>query len=116
MIQNILAAIAMFSVFAIVPQTVFGQTVVTDLSCITCQEIPNKQVLETYTKISPLVVWTDSPIYDKGSTIQVFGHSKSTLPVSIRVTSPMGNIVSVEQAVPDDNGDFMVQFKPLFNG
>ncbi len=114
MIQNILATIAIFSIFAIIPQTVFGQATVSDLSCITCQEIPNNQALETYTKISPIVIWTDSPIYDKGSTIHVFGHSNSKikLPVSMRITSPLGNIVSIEQSVPDDNGDFTVQFKP----
>lgn len=113
MIQNILIIIAIFSVFAIIPQTVFGQTVVTGLSCTACQEIPNEQTLETYKAISPLVIWTDSPIYDKDSTIQVSGHSNTKiLPVSIRITNPSGNIVGIEQAMPDDNGDFMVQFKP----
>jgi len=113
MIQNILVAVAIFSVFAIIPQTVFGQAIVTDLSCIACQEIPNEQTLETYKQISPLVIWTDSPIYDKDSTIQVSGHSNTKiLPVSIRITNPLGNIVGIEQAMPDDNGDFMIQFKP----
>ena len=114
MIKNILAAIAMFSVFSIIPQTVFGQAAFNEQSCITCEEIPDQQTLDNYIKLAPVVIWTDSPIYDKDSTIHVFGHSKavSGTPVTLRVISPLGTIVSVEQVTPDDNGDFVANFKP----
>ncbi len=114
MIKNILAIIAMFSVFSIMPQTVFGQVAFTEQSCITCEEIPDQQTLDNYIKLAPVVIWTDSPIYDKDSTIHVFGHSKaaSGIPVTLRVISPLGTIVSVEQVTPDDNGDFVANFKP----
>lgn len=74
MIRNILAVTVMFSVFSIIPQTVFGQVVFTEQSCITCDEIPDQQALDNNIKLAPVVIWTDSPIYDKGSTIHVFGH------------------------------------------
>ncbi|MDP2667570.1 MAG: PEFG-CTERM sorting domain-containing protein [Nitrosopumilaceae archaeon] len=114
MIKNILAAIAIFSVFSIMPQTVFGQVAFTEQSCITCEEIPDQQTLDNYMKLAPVVIWTDSPIYDKGSTIHVFGHSNTVAgtPVTLRVISPLGTIVSVEQVIPDDNGDFVANFKP----
>lgn len=114
MVRNILAAVAIFSVFSIMPQTIFGQAVFNEQSCITCEEIPDQQTLDNYMKLAPLAIWTDSPIYDKGSTIHVFGHSNVVggTPVTLRVINPLGTIVSVEQVTPDDNGNFMVNFKP----
>ncbi len=113
MSKNILVAIAIFSVFSIMPQTVFGQVAFTEQSCITCSEIIDQQDLEENIKLAPVVIWTDSPIYDKGSTIQVFGHSNvmTGIPITLRVINPLGTIVSVEQVTPDENGDFMADFK-----
>ncbi|MEX0656795.1 MAG: PEFG-CTERM sorting domain-containing protein [Nitrosopumilaceae archaeon] len=114
MIRNILAAIVIFSVFSIMPQTIFGQAVFTEQSCITCEEITDQQTLDNYIKLAQVVIWTDSPIYDKGSTIHVFGHSKVVggIPVTLRVVNPLGTIVSVEQVTPDTDGNFMANFKP----
>ncbi|MGQ0376715.1 MAG: PEFG-CTERM sorting domain-containing protein [Nitrososphaerota archaeon] len=113
MSQNILAAIAIFSVFAIMPQTVFGQVAFTEQSCIVCDEILDQQDFENNRKLAPIVIWTDSPIYDTGSTIHVFGHSNiaSEIPVTLRIINPLGSIVSVEQVTPDENGDFIADFK-----
>jgi predicted secreted protein with PEFG-CTERM motif len=117
MSKNILATITIFAIFAIMPQTVFGQVAFTEPSCITCSEILTQQDFEKNIKLAPVVIWTDSPIYDKGSTIQVFGHSNvmSGIPVTLRVVNPLGTIVSVEQVMPDENGDFMASFKPSGN-
>ena len=114
MIKNILAAIAMFSVFSIVPQTVFGQIAFTEQSCITCDEIPDQQTFDNNIKLAQIVIWTDYPIYDKASTIHVFGHTNvpSEIPVTLRVINPLGAIASVEQIMPDENGDFTADFKP----
>ena len=114
MIKNILATIAMFSVFSIMPQTVFGQVAFTEQSCITCDEIPDQQALDNNIKLAPVVIWTDSPIYDKDSIIHVSGHSNiaSGIPVTLRVINSLGTIVSVDQVMPDENGDFMANFKP----
>jgi len=83
--QNILAAVAMFSVFSIVPQTVFGQIAFTEQSCITCDEIPDQQTFDNNIKLAQIVIWTDYPIYDKASTIHVFGHTNvpSEIPVTL---------------------------------
>ena len=114
MIKNILAAIAIFSVFSIVPQTVFGQIAFTEQSCITCDEIPDQQAFDNNIKLAQVVIWTDYPIYDKASTIHVFGHTNvpSEIPVTLRVINPLGAIASVEQIMPDENGDFTADFKP----
>ncbi|MEK6971714.1 MAG: hypothetical protein AABW60_03085, partial [Thermoproteota archaeon] len=114
MIKNILATIAILSVFSIVPQTVFGQIAFTEQSCITCDEIPDQQAFDNNIKLAQVVIWTDYPIYDKASTIHVFGHTNvpSEIPVTLRVINPLGAIASVEQIMPDENGDFTADFKP----
>ncbi|HXV51272.1 MAG TPA: PEFG-CTERM sorting domain-containing protein [Nitrosopumilaceae archaeon] len=112
--KNILAAVAIFSVFSIVPQTVFGQIAFTEQSCITCDEIPDQQAFDNNIKLAQVVIWTDYPIYDRDSTIHVFGHTNvpSDIPVTLRVINPLGAIASIEQIMPDENGDFTADFKP----
>ena len=112
--KNILAAVTIFSVFSIVPQTVFGQIAFTEQSCITCDEIPDQQAFDNNIKLAQVVIWTDYPIYDKDSTIHVFGHTNvpSEIPVTLRVINPLGTIASIEQIMPDENGDFTADFKP----
>ncbi len=57
----------------------------------------------------PLSVSTDNTTYDRQSVINVTGHVKNIipgLPVTMRVSDPLGNIVEVDQLTVDSNGNF----------
>lgn len=115
MVKNsLIAAFGLAAILMLVPITAYGQAYVTDVTCNACQKIPDQRTLERYIEITPIVIWSDSPIYDRGSTIDISGHSniKSKLPVLVKVTNSLGSIVGIEQAIPDENGDFAVSFKP----
>ena len=57
----------------------------------------------------PLSVSTDKTTYDRQSTITVTGHVKNVipgLPVTMRVSDSLGNIVQVDQLTVDSSGNF----------
>jgi len=62
-------------------------------------------------QIPPLAitVTTDKPVYDHNSQIMISGHVANPYPgqdVTVKITSPSGNTVSVSQLALDNNGDF----------
>ena len=77
-------------------------------TCPSCVQIASDDV-ELYKKLFPLVVWTDSQVYDHNSVIKISGHLRpenDVAPVLIIVTNPLGNVVTVDQLAADANGDF----------
>ena len=61
----------------------------------------------------PLSLSTDKTTYDRQSIVDVTGHVQSVisgLPVTIRVSDPMGNIVQVSQITLDNSGNFEVKY------
>jgi len=63
--------------------------------------------------IPPLSLQTESPVYGEGDTVVIFGLVKSSLldkdnqvPVLLRVMSSIGTLASVQQLMPDDQGNF----------
>ncbi len=69
----------------------------------------------------PIRAWTDSSLYDHESQIVVQGvvsHVKEDIPVTVRVISPQGNVVGIEQVSVADDKTFEATFStagPLFN-
>ncbi len=55
-------------------------------------------VIDVTTK-QPLNIWTDKSVYDHDSTIMINGEVTNLKgqPVTLRVTSPIGNIISIDQ-------------------
>jgi len=54
-------------------------------------------------------VTTDKSVYDHNSQIMITGHIANPYPgqdVTIKITSPSGNVVSTSQVSPDSNGNF----------
>jgi predicted secreted protein with PEFG-CTERM motif len=79
-----------------------------EIDCPSCIQISSYDV-ELYKQLFPLIVWTDSQIYDHNSIIQVNGYLRpqnSVSPIMAVVTNPIGNVVTVEQFSPDIDGNF----------
>lgn len=77
-------------------------------SCVSCVQILPHEI-ELYEDLFPLTIWTDSYIYDHNSIITLNGHLRpqnTVSPILIVVTNPIGNVVTIEQITPTNNGDF----------
>jgi len=81
--------------------------------CNDCIVIPDTQTLETYKKTLPIVIWAEN--LNPGSTIiELKGQSNlgiSSIPITISVTNPIGNIVAVDQITANQDGSFMTKIK-----
>jgi len=81
--------------------------------CNDCLVISDSKILETYKKTLPIVIWAEN--LDPGSTvIELKGQSNlgiSSIPITISVTNPIGNIVTVDQITANPDGSFMTQIK-----
>ena len=75
------------------------------LACPDCNDNSTTQQIPPI----PLVVSTDKHVYDHSSQISINGHVRNPYPgqdVTVKITSPSGNVVSVSQVAVDNNGDF----------
>jgi predicted secreted protein with PEFG-CTERM motif len=75
------------------------------LACPDCNDTSNTQQIPPI----PITVTTDKPVYDHNSQISITGHVARPYPgqdVTVKITSPSGNVVSVSQVTLDNNGDF----------
>ncbi len=66
-------------------------------------------ISSAFAQVPPITVWTDSSIYDHETTINVEGKVANIRlgdQVTIRVTSPLNNIVRVDQLSVDNDGMF----------
>ncbi len=88
-----------------------------DLSCPSCIKIPEEEI-GLYKSLFPLITWTDDVLYDHDSTVTLEGFLRPGLafnPVTITVTNPIGNIVTIEQITPNPDGSFVVTFNTASN-
>ena len=79
-----------------------------EITCINCVQIPSYEI-DLYKEMFPLTVWTDSQIYDHYSTIKVNGYlnpQNNIAPILVVVTSPIGNVVTIQQLSSDIDGNF----------
>jgi len=97
----ILAAVGTFSV---------SQSYAQQLPCPGCSgEDVRMQAMEAKLSSVPISVWTDSSIYDHESMIMVSGQVANVnpgLPVTIVVTNPTNNIVTIQQLEVNSDGSF----------
>jgi len=97
-------------------ENALGQgNVMQDLSCTGCVNIPNEQDLEIHKKLGiPLIMWTNNfqYIYDHNSIVSIKGYSNLNnplAPITVRVTDPIGNLVTIDQLMPQGAQDFQFQ-------
>lgn len=97
----LIAILAMAATVGIVPA--FASTN-PYLACPDCNDTSNVQQIPS----TPISVTTDKLVYDHNSQIMITGHvtHANGQDVTIKVTSPSGNVVTTAQATPDINGDF----------
>ncbi len=79
-------------------------------ACPDCGDEDSRMLaMEAALKATPVSVWTDSSIYDHESMIMVSGqvaNVKSGVPVTLMVTSPTNNIVTIQQLNVNSDGSF----------
>ncbi|MCA9811594.1 MAG: PEFG-CTERM sorting domain-containing protein [Nitrosarchaeum sp.] len=98
--------LGVFTIFCVVGTLPisFGQS----NNCPSCVHIAPEDI-DLYKELFPITVWTDSKIYDHNSLVKVTGHLRpenNISPILAVVTSPIGNVVTVDQISADLNGDF----------
>ena len=105
-----MAAFGLVGISAILFVSVFGLTssfAQTD-SCFNCiQILPHN--IELYQDLFPLIIWSDSYVYERNSIVTINGHLRpenTVSPVLIVVTNPIGNVITVEQISTGKNGHF----------
>lgn len=95
----------------------YAQTI-QDLSCTACITISDTKSLEIHKSLSlPLILWAENfdYIYDHKSIITINGFSKLNnpeVPITITVTDPIGNLVTIEQIMASPNSNFQLKFNP----
>jgi len=81
--------------------------------CPDCGEDFNYQDAQTM-RLSdvPVRAWTDKKIYEYGSTISVQGvvANLKEMPITVKVTSPQGNVVGIQQLQVSEDKTFKVMF------
>ena len=81
-------------------------------ACPNCEGDPRELAEEAVLNVVPLSVWLDQATYGTGDVITITGHVAHTaadVPVTIKIHSPNGNIVWVNQLALDENNEFEVQ-------
>jgi len=99
----LIAFFAIIGLIAITPAFALEQ------ACPGCVGDVIPHAFESLLDDMPVAVWTDSSIYDHGSTILVNGHVSNVrpaTPVTLTVVSPLNNIVSVDQLTIGNDGFF----------
>lgn len=105
LVRVILSLIAFGVLASVLGGSAFAQS---DPSCPSCVQIPYNEI-DLYKELFPLIIWTDSQIHNHDSKINVHGFLRpenAVAPVTITVTNPIGNIVTIEQITPSPDGDF----------
>jgi len=90
-----------------------GTTAATSVSDSTLEEsgVPSGIVTTPGKAIAGLTISADNTV-EGSTTIAITGHTDRTNnSIQIVVSAPNGNIVSIDQVMPDANGDFMVDIE-----
>jgi predicted secreted protein with PEFG-CTERM motif len=93
----------------------YAQSLV-DLSCTACITISDAKHLAIHKELKfPIILWADNfeYAYDHNSIITINGHAKLNnpdFPITVTVSDPIGNIVTVDQIMPKPDSDFQLTF------
>lgn len=81
--------------------------------CRDCLIINDEKTLENYKKTLPLVIWAEN--LNPGNTvIELKGQSNigiSSIPITITVVNPIGNLVTVDQITANADGSFATDIR-----
>lgn len=95
----------------------YAQTI-QDLSCTACITISDTKSLEIHKALSlPIILWAENfdYIYDHNSIITINGISNLNnpeVPITITVTDPIGNVVTIQQIMVSPNSNFQIKLNP----
>jgi len=95
--------------------SIFAQTM-QDISCTSCITISDTKTLGLHKNLQlPILLWAENfdYAYDHNSIITINGHSNLNnpkTPITIEVINPIGNLVTVQQIMVEQNSDFNVKF------
>ncbi|HEY7368163.1 MAG TPA: PEFG-CTERM domain-containing protein [Nitrosopumilaceae archaeon] len=87
-----------------------------DLSCTACITISDSKSLAIHRELNfPIILWDSNfeYAYDHNSIITINGHAKLNnpdFPITITVSDPIGNIITVDQIMPTPDSDFQLTF------
>jgi predicted secreted protein with PEFG-CTERM motif len=87
-----------------------------DLSCTACITISDTKSLAIHRELNfPIILWADNfeYAYDHNSIITINGHAKLNnpdFPITITVSDPIGNIITIDQIMPKPDSDFQLTF------
>ena len=87
-------------------------------ACPGCVGDAKEQAMMAAQNDIPVTVWTDSAIYDHNSMIMIDGkvaNIKMGIPVTLKIISPLGNIVSIQQIDVDSDGMFATSLSTAGN-
>ncbi len=93
----------------------YSQTI-QDLSCLACITISDTKSLEIHKSLPlPIILWAENfdYVYDHKSTITINGFSKLNnpeTPITVTVTDPIGNLVTIQQIMATQNAEFKLKF------
>jgi predicted secreted protein with PEFG-CTERM motif len=93
----------------------YAQTI-QDLTCTACITISDSKTLEIHKDLRlPIILWAENfdYTYDHNSVITINGHSKLNnpeIPITVTVSDPIGNIVTVDQIMVKPGSDFQLTF------
>src|SRR3990172_12654428 len=110
-----LISLAMIVISVSSLNSIFAQTI-QDLSCTSCITISDTKTLGLHKNLQlPIILWAENfdYTYNHNSIISISGHSKLNnpeTPITITVTNPIGNIVTVQQIMVAPNSYFNVKF------
>ena len=115
--QILLVSLVMIVIAVSSFNSIFAQAL-QDMSCTSCITISDTKTLGLHKNLQlPIILWAENfdYIYDHDSIITINGHSNLNnpeTPITIEVTNPIGNLVTVQQIMVAPNSDFSVKFNP----
>lgn len=107
--MNACTTYSLFAVMAAAAVLGTGSAFALNPPCPTCEGDPAELAEEARMKTVPLIISLDSESYAMGETVTVSGHVShiaAGYPITLVVRDSMGNVVTVDQLMVDENGSF----------
>ncbi|ABK78190.1 conserved hypothetical protein [Cenarchaeum symbiosum A] len=113
-VRNMYALAALVALAGTASVPVLAQFEELPPACPDCEGDVRDLALMDRLRDVPITVWSDKTMYGHDSTITVNGqvaHVKPGTPVTLRVISPLNNLVSVEQIDVNSDGSFATDLR-----